>query len=191
MEQLKKSIIEQGSVRTKDILDVSKFLNAHVDAQLMSALGQDFADYYKDYDFDLFATVETSGIAPSVFASLYANKPLLIIKKEGRDMDEAIYVQQDCFSYTKDVSYKLTAKKEFLSGKKVILLDDFLAQGSVVKNVESLLDKVGSTLVSTGICITKNFQPGYKALTDEGYDLYAQVELESLDPETGIIKFAK
>lgn len=191
MEQLKKSIIEQGSVRTKDILDVSKFLNAHVDAQLMSALGQDFADYYKDYDFDLFATVETSGIAPSVFASLYANKPLLIIKKEGRDMDDAIYVQQDCFSYTKDVSYKLTAKKEFLSGKKVILLDDFLAQGSVVKNVESLLDKVGSTLVSTGICVTKNFQPGYKALTDEGYDLYAQVELESLDPETGIIKFAK
>lgn len=191
MEQLKKSIIEQGSVRTKDILDVSKFLNAHVDAQLMSALGQDFADYYKDYDFDLFATVETSGIAPSVFASLYANKPLLIIKKEGRGMDEAIYVQQDCFSYTKDVSYKLTAKKEFLSGKKVVLLDDFLAQGSVVKNVESLLDKVGSTLVSTGICVTKNFQPGYKALTDEGYDLYAQVELESLDPETGIIKFAK
>lgn len=191
MKQLKNSIIEQGSVRTKDILDVSKFLNAHVDAELMSALGQDFADYYKDYDFDLFVTVETSGIAPSVFASLYANKPLLIIKKEGRAMDEAIYVQQDCFSFTKDVSYKLTVKKEFLTNKRVILLDDFLAQGSVVKNVEALLDKVDSTLVSTGICITKNFQPGYQALQNEGYDMYAQVELESLDPETGDIKFAK
>lgn len=191
MKQLKQSIIDQGSVRTEDILDVSKFLNAHVDAKLMDALGKDFAEYYKDYDFDLFATVETSGIAPSVFASLYANKPLLIIKKEGRDLDEAIYVQQDCFSYTKDVSYKLTAKREYLSNKKVILLDDFLAQGSVVKNVESLLNQVNSTLVATGICITKNFQPGYKALTQEGYDLYAQVELESLNPETGEIKFSK
>lgn len=191
MKQLKQSIIEQGSVRTEDILDVSKFLNAHVDAQLMDALGKDFAEYYKDYDFDLFATVETSGIAPSVFASLYANKPLLIIKKEGRNLDDSIYVQQDCFSYTKDVSYKLTAKKEYLSNKKVILLDDFLAQGSVVKNVESLLNKVNSTLVATGICITKNFQPGYQALTQEGYDLYAQVELESLNPETGEIKFSK
>lgn len=191
MKALKDCIIESGSVRTKDILDVSKFLNAHVDAQLMQALGEDFAAYYKDYDFDLFATVETSGIAPSVFASLYANKPLLIIKKEGKDLDGDIYVQQDCFSYTKDVAYKLTAKKEYLANKKVVLLDDFLAQGSVVKNVESLLEKVDSTLVATGICITKNFQPGYKALSEEGYDLYAQVELESLDPETGEIVFAK
>lgn len=191
MKALKTSIIQQGSVRTKDILDVSKFLNAHVDAQLMSELGKDFAEYYKDYDFDLFVTVETSGIAPSVFASLYANKPLLIIKKEARDLDQAIYVQQDCFSYTKDVSYKLSAKREFLSNKKVVLLDDFLAQGSVVKNVEALLKQVDSSLVSIGICITKNFQPGYKALSDEGYDLYAQVELESLDPETGTIVFAK
>ena len=180
MKLLKERIIESGSVRTKDILDVSKFLNAHVDAKLMDALGKDFADYYKDYDFDMFVTVETSGIAPSVFASLYAKKPLLIIKKEGRDLDDAIYVQQDCFSYTKDVSYKLTAKKEFLSNKKVVLLDDFLAQGSVVKNVESLLEKVNSSLVSTGICITKNFQPGYLA-----------VELKSLDPETGTIEFDK
>lgn len=191
MKQLKESIIEQGSVRTKDILDVSKFLNAHVDAQLMDALGKDFADYYQDYDFDLFVTVETSGIAPSVFASLYADKPLLIIKKEARDLNSSIYVQQDCFSFTKDVTYKLTVKKEYLENKKVVLLDDFLAQGSVVKNVEALLHQVNSTLVSTGICITKNFQPGYQALQNDGYDLYAQVELESLDPVTGEILFAK
>ena len=75
--------IEQfGRVKSEQVLDVSAFLNKQVDPQLMEALGKDFADYYKDYDFDAFVTVESSGIAPAVFAALHANKPLIILKKE-------------------------------------------------------------------------------------------------------------
>ncbi|UPU38861.1 hypothetical protein MX850_09785 [Erysipelothrix sp. Poltava] len=69
MKLLEEIIQEKGKVKSEEIVDVSSFLNAQVDPKVMEALGKDFADFYADYDFDLFVTVETSGIAPSVFAN--------------------------------------------------------------------------------------------------------------------------
>lgn len=191
MKLLEDIIIEQGSVRTELILDVSKFLNAQVDPKLMEELGKDFAEYYKDYDFDAFVTVETSGIAPSVFAALFANKPLVIIKKQAKELDADIFVQQESHSFTKNHDYFLSVKKEFIEGKKLVLLDDFLAQGSVVLNVDKLFKKVNAKLVSTGICISKNFQDGYKKLVDQGYDIYIQAQIAKLDVENKEVIFEK
>ncbi len=191
MKLLEDIIIEQGSVRTELILDVSKFLNAQVDPKLMEELGRDFAEYYKDYDFDAFVTVETSGIAPSVFAALFANKPLVIIKKQAKELDADIFVQQESHSFTKNHDYFLSVKKEFIEGKKLVLLDDFLAQGSVVLNVDKLFKKVNAKLVSTGICISKNFQDGYKKLVDQGYDIYIQAQIAKLDVENKEVIFEK
>lgn len=189
MKQLKDMIQAKGKVKSEVILDVSEFLNAQVDPHLMQELGKDFANQFENYDFDAFVTVETSGIAPSVFASLYANKPLIIIKKQDKEMDEHVFVQQASYSFTKNHNYFLTVKKEFIESKKLVLIDDFLAQGSVVLNVDKLLDKVGATLVSTGICISKNYQDGYKHLTEKGYDIYIQAGLKELNVETGEIVF--
>lgn len=189
MKKLEEMIKEQGVVRTETILDVSTFLNAQVDAELMSALGKDFSDYYKDYDFDAFVTVETSGIAPSVFASLYSNKPLVILKKQDKELDPEVFVQQPSHSFTKNHDYYLSVKKEFIQGKRLILLDDFLAQGSVVQNVDKLFKKVDARLVSTGICISKNFQKGYQILSDLNYDLYCQAEITKLDIDTKEVIF--
>ncbi len=191
MKLLEEMIVKKGKVRSKVILDVSTFLNAQVDPKLMEQLGKDFAEYYKDYDFDAFVTVETSGIAPSVFAALYANKPLVIIKKQDKFMDGAIFVQQESYSFTKDHDYYLTVKKEFIENKKLVLLDDFLAQGSVVLNVDRLFKKVNAELVSTGICISKNFQDGYRKLTEQGYDIYIQAEIAKLDEDSKEVIFEK
>ena len=189
MKYLKDLICDLGVVQSSTVLDVSQFLNKKVDPKLMDALGKDFYEHYIDYDFDLFVTVETSGIAPSIFASLYADKPLVIIKKERERKDSEIYVQQESYSFTKDHGYLLTSKKEFLDGKKVILLDDFLAKGSVVTNVDELLKQANASLVSTGICISKNFQEGYTKLRDEGYDLYIQAEIKELDTKSNSVIF--
>ncbi|MEG0328091.1 MAG: phosphoribosyltransferase family protein [Erysipelothrix sp.] len=189
MKLLEDKIKECGFVATSDILDVSQFLNAQVDVELMQQVGKDFAEYYKDYDFDIFVTVESSGIAPSVFASLYANKPLVVIKKDQTEKDSEIFAQQACYSYTKKNAYYLTTRTQLIKNKKAILIDDFLAQGSVVKNVELLLKSVNATHVATGICISKNYQPGYQKLIEEGHDLYCQAQIKSLDAETNIVEF--
>ncbi len=191
MKELEDKIIEFGVVRSETILDVSTFLNVQVDAALMQSLGQDFAEHVASYDFDAFVTVETSGIAPSVFAALYSNKPLVIIKKQDKLLDESIFVQQSSHSFTKNHDYFLSVKKEFIAGKKLILLDDFLAQGSVVTNVDALFKKVDAQLVATGICISKNFQQGYQKLSALGYDLYCQAQLQKLDVVSKQVTFIK
>lgn len=189
MKLLEDKIKECGFVATSDILDVSKFLNAQVDVELMQAIGKDFAEHYKNHDFDIFVTVESSGIAPSVFASLYADKPLVVIKKDQIEKNDEMYAQQACYSYTKKNAYYLTTRTQLIENKRAILIDDFLAQGSVVKNVELLLESVNATHVATGICISKNYQPGYQKLIESGHDLYCQAQIKSLDPDTNSVEF--
>lgn len=188
MKSLKNTIKEKGIVRTSEILDVSHFLNGVVDASLMSDIGKDFANHFKDLDFDIFVTVESSGIAPSVFASLYANKPLVVIKKNTNLLDDT-FIQQASFSFTKKQNYYLTSKKSLIENKRVVLIDDFLAAGSVVENMHALLDKCNSELVGVGICITKGFQNGYKMLSEKGYNLYSQVTLKSMSVEEQTIEY--
>lgn len=188
MKALKEAIECKGLVRTSEILDVSKFLNGEIDSKLMSDIGQDFADTFKNLDFDMFVTVESSGIAPSVFASLYANKPLVVIKKHQGLLD-ASYVQQASFSFTKKQEYYLTSKRNLIENKRIVLIDDFLAAGSVVENVNVLLESAGSELVGVGICITKGFQKGYKMLSEKGFNLYSQVTLKTMDPVSNTVEY--
>ena len=188
MKSLKNAIKEKGIVRTSEILDVSHFLNGVVDAPLMSDIGKDFANHFKNLDFDIFVTVESSGIAPSVFASLYANKPLVVIKKNTSLLDDT-FIQQASFSFTKKQNYYLTSKKSLIENKRVVLIDDFLAAGSVVENVNIFLQKATSQLVGVGICITKGFQNGYKILNEKGYNLYSQVIITSMDTDTNDVEY--
>lgn len=187
MNELKQAIMHQGVVKTDAILDVSAFLNEGIDASLMNAIGRDFAQHFNAEDVDLFVTVESSGIAPAVFASLHAQKPLVVLKKV--DHEKAGYLQQPCHSFTKNKDYYLTVKADFLEGKRIVLIDDFLAQGSVVNNVETLVNNAKGSLVGVGICITKGFQKGYLGLLDRNFKFYSQVIVEAMDPITKTITF--
>lgn len=187
MEALIQKISEEAIVKSESILGVSGFLNMQVDAQLMSDIGRHFSDCFREDDFDIYLTVETSGIAPSVFASLYSDKPLVIIKKQHHKVEGM--AQQKCYSYTKKENYYLTVDPKFIKGKRCILIDDFLASGSVVRNVESLLKEQDATLVKTGIVISKDFQEGMQYLEKEGYDVVSLARIKKMDPVTGSVEF--
>jgi xanthine phosphoribosyltransferase len=189
MKLLIDTIKREAVIKSEDVIDVSSFLNMQIDTPLLNEIGRSFADHYKDYDFDLFVTVESSGIAPSVFASLHAGKPLVVIKKSNKIMPHLL--QQENTSFTKEVSYYLTVNASFIANKRIILLDDFLARGNVVTNVEILLAQADACLVSTGIVISKNFQAGYTELTKAGKDLFCLAQIKQIDPATDTIIFER
>lgn len=191
MELLKQKITDLSSVNSAASLDVSYFLNELVDPALMQAIGADFAQHFAHETFDAFITVESSGIAPSIFASLSAQKPLIIIKKRDELLDDTVFAQQACYSFTKDVSYYLTVRREKIAGKRLILLDDFLAHGNVVLNVDQLLKQQQAELVATGIVISKDFQAGRQKMQDANMKLYCQAGIASLDPLTQEIVFTE
>jgi len=98
-------------------------------------------------------------------------------------------VQQPCYSYTKKEDYYLSVDAKYLKGKKCILIDDFLASGSVVENVIALCDKADSQLVKTVICISKDFQDGVSRLMTLGYEVVSLARIKKMDPESGSIEF--
>ncbi|HZJ87108.1 MAG TPA: xanthine phosphoribosyltransferase [Erysipelothrix sp.] len=187
MEQLKKRILEDGIVRSESILDVASFLNMQIDVALMKDIGETFAEVFEEDDFDVYLTVEASGIAPTVFAGIASDKPVVVIKKEHKLKENMLQVES--YSYTKKEDYFLTVDKAYIEGKRCILIDDFLASGSVVRNIHTLCAKADATLVKTGIVVSKDFQEGMIHLEKEGYPVVSLARVQKMDPITGSIEF--
>ncbi|MBQ6717244.1 MAG: xanthine phosphoribosyltransferase, partial [Clostridia bacterium] len=130
MELLKKKILENGKALNSEVLLVDSFLNHQVDVELMNEIGKEFARLFKDAGITKVVTIESSGIAPATMTALHMGVPMVILKKSKSAILSEDVIQTEVFSFTKRTSYQLTLKGKFIEkGDKVLLIDDFLAQG--------------------------------------------------------------
>ncbi|AMC93939.1 hypothetical protein AOC36_08050 [Erysipelothrix larvae] len=182
MEQLVNRIKTEAIIKNEKILDVSGFFNTRIDPQLMHALGHDFHDHFQSLEFDLYVTVESSGIAPTLSASIASQKPMVVIKKEMTSKQSDDIVQIPCYSYTKDHTFYLTVQRLHIAGKRIVLIDDFLADGNVLDATIALLHQSGAQVCGLGICIAKTFQKGYEKALNLHIPLVLQAKVLSLSP---------
>lgn len=170
MELLKQKILSDGRALSEQVLLVDSFLNHQVDPALMKAVGEEFARRYADDGVTRVATIESSGIAPAVMTALTLNVPMVILKKSTSSILSDDLLQTEVFSFTKNKSYQLTLKRHFVHpNDRVLLIDDFLANGEAAFGGIRLLEEAGATVVGVGAVIAKAFQPGLKKLRDAGY----------------------
>lgn len=170
MELLKQKILSEGRALSDQVLLVDSFLNHQVDPALMKAVGEEFARRYADDQVTRVATIESSGIAPAVMTALTLNVPMVILKKSVSSILKDGILQTEVFSFTKNTSYQLTLKRQFVHpGDRVLLIDDFLANGEAAFGGIRLLEEAGATVVGVGAVIAKAFQPGLQKLRDAGY----------------------
>ena len=93
-------------------------------------------------------------------------------------------------SYTHGREFDIIVSKDFLgSSDKVLIVDDFLANGAALEGLISLVKDAGAELCGCGIVIEKGFQPGGDALRKKGVRLESLAIVESMDPATGKICF--
>lgn len=174
MELLKQKILECGKALNEHVLLVDSFLNHQVDVKLMQEIGKEFAHRFADAGITRVATIEASGIAPAAMAALEMDVPLVILKKSVSSILKDGILQTEVFSFTKNSSYQLTLKSQFIEeGDRVLLIDDFLANGEAGLGAASLLEQAGATVAGIGIVIAKAFQPGLKKLRAAGYRVEA------------------
>lgn len=170
MELLKQKILKDGRALNDQVLLVDSFLNHQVDVQLMNEVGKEFAHRFADAGITRVATIESSGIAPAALTALAMNLPLVIMKKSVSSILKDGIIQTEVFSFTKNSSYRLTLKRDFVrEGDRVLLIDDFLANGEAGFGAIRLLKEAGAAKVDLGIVIAKAFQPGLKRLREAGY----------------------
>ena len=181
MKILEDMILENGKVINEDILKVNSFINHQVNSKLMKKIGIEFADHFKNNYITKVFTIESSGIAPAVMTSYELDVPLVILKKQtASTLTENIY-QTKVKSFTKNCEYSLTLSKEYISpDDRVLIIDDFLANGEASKGAINLVEQAGASVNGVGIVIEKSFQPGRKYLEDRGYEVYSLARIKSL-----------
>ncbi|MGT2828890.1 xanthine phosphoribosyltransferase [Streptococcus hillyeri] len=169
MQLLEDRILKDGNVLGENILKVDSFLTHQVDYKLMKEMGKVFADAYKDSGITKVVTIEASGIAPAVYVAEALDVPMIFAKKHKNiTMTEGI-LTAEVYSFTKQVTSTVSIAGKFLSADdKVLIVDDFLANGQAAKGLIDIIQQAGAEVVGVGIVIEKSFQDGRSLLEEQG-----------------------
>ncbi|WP_339149458.1 MULTISPECIES: xanthine phosphoribosyltransferase [unclassified Sutcliffiella] len=184
MKLLQQTILDKGTVLPNGVLKVNTFLNHQVDTGLMIEIGKEFADRFADVNINKVVTIESSGIAPSFFAAHTLCVPLIFArKKKSLTLKDNVYTSE-VFSFTKQETSEITVAKEFLEeNDRVLIIDDFLANGQAAQGLIDVVKQAGATVAGIGIVIEKSFQPGRQLLEDKGYRVESLARIQSLQNE--------
>lgn len=171
MRELVEAIRARGVGVGTDIVKVDMFLNHRLDTDLFVKMGQAFAQEFAQEKPDLVLTVEASGIAAALTTAMACgNIPVVFAKKSPtRNVTGDVY-ESRVFSFTHGVENHIRVAKDYLpKGARVLIIDDFLANGEAAEGLCDLVRQAGATVVGIGICVEKSFQPGHQKLAQEGY----------------------
>ena len=188
VNSLQKKILSDGTVLPGNILKVDSFLNHQIDISLLRDMGKDFYELFKDKNINKILTIEASGIAIACYAAESFNVPVVFAKKgHHKNVGNDVFTAE-VFSYTKGTSYEIAVSKLYLHPEdRILIIDDFLANGQAVLGLQKIINDAGATLCGAGIAITKAFQPGEKFLIDAGIDVKSLAAIENMD--NGTVKF--
>ena len=190
MELLKDRIRKDGKIKAGNILKVDSFLNHQMDTDLFTEIGKEFKRRFQDAEVTKILTIEASGIGIACIAAQSFRVPVVFAKKtQTKNIAGDVYTTK-VQSYTHGRIYDIIVAKEFLGkGDKVLLIDDFLANGKALEGLIDLVEVSGAELAGAGIVIEKGFQAGGDALRKRGIRLESLAIVESMDEKTGSIVF--
>ena len=187
MELLKERIRKDGKVKGTDVLKVDSFLNHQMDVELFAEIGKEFKRRFAGCEINKILTIEASGIGIACVAAQYFHCPVIFAKKtQTKNIAGEVYTSK-VESFTHGRVYDIIVAQEFLGpGDKVLLIDDFLANGAALEGLAQLVKDAGAELVGAGIVIEKAFQPGGDRLRAKGLRIEALARVQSMNEETGV-----
>ena len=187
MELLKERIRKDGVVRGNDVLKVDRFLNHQMDIGLFGEIGKEFQLRYAGSGVNKILTIEASGIGIACITAQYFNCPVIFAKKtQTKNIAGEVYTTQ-VESFTHGRIYDVIISKQFLGpGDRVLVIDDFLANGAALEGLFDLIHQAGAELVGAGIVVEKAFQPGGARLRAKGIRIESLARVKSMSEETGV-----
>ncbi len=190
MKLLEEKILTDGEMLDGGVLKVNNFLNHMIDVELLNEMGKEFARLFKGLGINKLLTVEASGIAIAAITAQYFDgaKVLFAKKYQTRNLDPDTYSAQ-VMSFTHGREYTIRVSKTFLGKEdRVLVIDDFLANGEAAHGMIDLVRQAGATLCGVGICIEKAFQKGGASLRASGVNLHS-LAIVDMSGDTRALKF--
>lgn len=190
MNFLEEKILRDGIVKSGNVLKVDSFLNHQMDIALIEEIAKEFKRRFADQQISKVLTIEASGIGIAVFVAKEFGVPMVFAKKsKSINLDGEMFVAE-VESFTHKNKNQIVVSKKFLSeGERVLIIDDFLANGCALQGLISIVEAANATVVGCGIVIEKGFQYGGRAIRNMGYHVESLAIVDAMDSDTGSIVF--
>lgn len=190
MRLLEERIQKDGIVREGNVLKVDSFLNHQMDIKLFREIGREFKRLFSDKEITKILTIEASGIGIACIVAEFFDVPVVFAKKsKSKNIAGEVYTSK-VESFTHNKTYDVIVAKKFLNETdKVLLIDDFLANGNALKGLIEIVESANAELVGAGIVIEKGFQQGGADLRARGVHLESLAIVDAMDDVTGKITF--
>lgn len=190
MLALEQKILNEGTVLEGNVLKVGSFLNQQLDVDFLVEIGKEIDRIYKNDDVTKLLTVESSGIAVAVAAGTVMHLPVVFAKKNKTSNISGEIYSSMVHSYTHNTDYKIVVSKDYLSADdRVVIVDDFLANGKALEGLIDIVNQAGATLVGATCVIEKGFQGGGDSLRAKGIRVESLAVIDEMNLEQ--IKFRK
>ena len=190
MNFLEERILKDGTVKEGNVLKVDNFLNHQMDPVLLDQIGEEFHRRFEDKPITKVLTIEASGIAIAYAVARCFGVPMVFAKKaKSINIDGDMYTAEvESFTH-KNKNQVIVSKKFLTSEDRILIIDDFLANGCALQGLISITEAAGATVEGIGIVIEKGFQYGGRSIRNLGYQLESLAIVESMDAATGNVVF--
>lgn len=190
MNFLEERILRDGIVKEGNVLKVDSFLNHQMDISLFEQMGEEFKKRFASKEINKIVTIEASGIGIACVVAKYFNVPVVFAKKSKSINIEGDMYVAEVESFTHKCKNQVIVSKKFLSPEdKVLIIDDFLANGCALQGLISIITEAGASVEGIGIAIEKGFQMGGKLIRNLGYQLESLAIVDSMNADTKEIVF--
>lgn len=181
MELMEQKILTEGKVLPGGILKVGSFLNQQIDTDFLREMGIEISRLFQDSGVNKVMTIESSGIAIAVAAGMAMGAPVVFAKKhKTSNVDGSVY-STVVHSYTHNTDYTVVVSRDYLKADdKVLLVDDFLANGKALIGLIDLVEQAGAEVVGASCAIEKGFQGGGDAIRAKGVRVESLAIIESM-----------
>ena len=192
MNFLEEKIMKEGVVKPGNVLKVDSFLNHQLDVALMDEMAREFKRRFEGEKVTKVLTIESSGIAIACSVAREFGVNVVFAKKaKSVNLDGEMYVAEvESFTHKK-TNQVIVAKKFLNEGDRVLIVDDFLANGCALQGLISIVVAAGAEVAGCGIAIEKGYQEGGHRIRNLGFHLESLAIVESMDAETGEIVFCQ
>lgn len=190
MNCLEERIVKDGVVKEGNILKVDSFLNHQMDVKLFDEMAKEYQKRFEGKNINKILTIEASGIGIASVVALRFGVPVVFAKKsQSINLDGEMYTAEvESFTH-KNINHVIVSKKFIDETDRVLIIDDFLANGCALQGLIRIVQQAGATVEGIGIAVEKGFQSGGTIIRNLGYQLESLAIVESMDASTGEIVF--
>ena len=190
MNFLEEKILADGSIKQGNILKVDNFLNHQIDIDIIRQIAYEIKRRFKGKEVTKILTIEASGIAIATLLGEIYDVPVVFAKKgeTANSTDDKYIAQAYSFTYKKHNNV-FVSKPYMLPGEKVLIVDDFLADGQAMGAIVDIVHQAGAEVVGLAVAVEKGQQNGGKNLRAKGYQVESVAIIDSMDYKTGKIVF--